>query len=239
MRINGTLIGTLRGHSEKSTALVDRVLEIYATKTKLKFYLFKSCVKGWHSKSQLLQVVDHRVVNCDESTIIRDYVNMLMNINNIRFNDTFTYNGVKYHYSNGFEVYEVDNGTMFKDIDSKISYCGQMGENGNYYKDLNAWNTNKGVIYIGEYGLDELTNETDPATLWTRESWIKWVVGYITYNYADEADFKDMIACTEFIEHLALDCLENADWQDLSTLLNDYDYNNDWIMGNWTEWKNK
>ena len=49
---------------------------------------------------------------------------MLMRINNIRFNDTFTYEGVKYRYDNGVEVYEADNGTILKDIEGKVCYPG-------------------------------------------------------------------------------------------------------------------
>jgi hypothetical protein len=129
---------------------------------------------------------------------------------------------------------------MRKDIEGKVCYHGEYGENGEYYKDLNAWNTNKGVIYISEGDLDDLANEMDDDTnLWTRESWVAWVKEHITINYQDEDCYQEMIECTEFIESLAYDCLCNADWQDLSTLLNDYDYNDDWVMTNWEEWKNK
>jgi hypothetical protein len=40
MRINGKLIGTLNGHTEDSPNLVNRVMEVYETKTKIKFVLF-------------------------------------------------------------------------------------------------------------------------------------------------------------------------------------------------------
>lgn len=239
MRINGKLIGRLGGHTEDSLALVNRFVEIYMTKTKLKFYLFNSSVKGWHNPSRVLQIVDVKL-NKDVRELISEYLNMFMRINNIRFNDTFTYEGVKYHYDNGVEVYEADNGTMLKDIEGKVYYHGDYGENGAYYKDLNAWNTNKGVIYISEGDLDDIANEiSDDNTLWTRESWVAWVKEHITINYQDEDCYQEMIECTEFIESLAYDCLYNADWQDLSTLLNDYDYNDDWVMTNWEEWKNK
>ena len=239
MRINGKLIGRLGGHTEDSPALVNRFVEIYATKTKLKFYLFNSGVLHWHNPSRVLQIVDVKL-NKDVRELISEYVNMLMRINNIRFNDTFTYEGVKYHYDNGVEVYEADNGTMLKDIEGKVCYHGEYGENGLYYKDLNAWNTNKGVIYISEGDLDDIANEMgDDTNLWTKESWVAWVKEHITINYQDEDCYQEMIECTEFIESLAYDCLYNADWQDLSTLLNDYDYNDDWVMTNWEEWKNK
>lgn len=239
MRINGKLIGRLGGHTEDSLALVNRFVEIYMTKTKLKFYLFNSSVKGWHNPSRVLQIVDVKL-NKDVRELISEYVNMFMRINNIRFNDTFTYEGIKYRYDNGVEVFEADNGTMLKDIEGKVYYHGDYGENGAYYKDLNAWNTNKGVIYISEGDLDDIANEiSDSTNLWTKESWVAWVKEHITINYQDEECYQEMIECTEFIESLAYDCLYNADWQDLSTLLNDYDYNDDWVMTNWEEWKNK
>jgi hypothetical protein len=239
MRINGKLIGRLGGHTEDSLALVNRFVEIYMTKTKLKIYLFNSSVKGWHNPSRVLQIIDVKL-NKDVRELISEYLNMFMRINNIRFNDTFTYEGIKYRYDNGIEVYEADNGTMLKDIEGKVYYHGDYGENGAYYKDLNAWNTNKGVIYISEGDLDDIANEiSDNANLWTKESWVAWVKEHITINYQDEDCYQEMIECTEFIESLAYDCLYNADWQDLSTLLNDYDYNDDWVMTNWEEWKNK
>jgi hypothetical protein len=239
MRINGKLIGRLGGHTEDSPALVNRFAEIYVTKTKMKIYLFNASVKGWHNPNRVLQIVDVKL-NKDVRELISEYLNMLMRINNIRFNDTFTYEGIKYRYDNGVEVYEADNGTMLKDIEGKVYYHGDYGENGAYYKDLNAWNTNKGVIYISEGDLDDIANEiSDNTNLWTKESWVAWVKEHITINYQDEECYQEMIECTEFIESLAYDCLYNADWQDLSTLLNDYDYNEDWVMANWEEWKNK
>ena len=48
-----------------------------------------------------------------------------------------------------------------------------------------------------------------------------------------------MIADDKFIEMLAYDILCNADWQDLSTLLDDYEYNGDWIIDNWEDWKSR
>jgi hypothetical protein len=239
MRINGKLIGRLGGHTEDSLALVNRFVEIYVTKTKIKFYLFNSSVKGWHNPSRVLQIVDVKL-NKDIRELISEHLNTLMRINNIRFNDTFTYEGVKYCYDNGVEIYKADNGTMLKDIESKVCYHGEYGENGVYYKDLNAWNTNKGVIYISEGDLDDIANEmSDNTNFWTRESWVAWVKEHITVNYQDEDCYQEMIECTEFIESLAYDCLYNADWQDLSTLLNDYDYNDDWVMENWADWKSK
>lgn len=244
MRINGTLIGKLGGHSANSPALVDRVVEFYVTKTKLKIYLFNASVAGWHRPSQVIQIVDVKS-NDNLPDLIAEYVSMLQDINNITFNDSFTYNGTKYWYRNGVEVHEVTNGLKLKYSKEITFYEGNMSGNGLYYKDLNAWENSNGIIYISECDLEELEadfqefGQYDTALLWTRESWVKWVTDFIYDNYGQEEGCSEMLADTKFIESLAYDCLLNADWQDLSTLLNDYDYNNDWVMTNWEEWKNK
>ena len=103
---------------------------------------------------------------------------------------------------------------------------------------------NVGVIYIGEYDLQELEDDfnsgkdIDTSKLWTKTTWTKWVKDYIADNYKNEVDIDKILNDDEFIEYLALDCLNNADWQDLSTLLNEYEYNNDWVYDNW-EWYQK
>ena len=53
MKITGEYIGRLTSKC-KSSALIDRVLEVYATKTKLKFYFFNSSTMNWHKKSNLI-----------------------------------------------------------------------------------------------------------------------------------------------------------------------------------------
>ena len=42
MRFYGTLIATVGGHTKNSPAVVNRTVEIYVTKTKVKIYLFDS-----------------------------------------------------------------------------------------------------------------------------------------------------------------------------------------------------
>lgn len=242
MRINGTLIGKLGGHTANSPALVDRVAEFYVTKTKLKIYLFNSGTMYWHNPTRVIQVIDVKI-KTDISTLIWGYVKMLQDINNITFNDSFTHNGVKYWYRNGAEVHEVTNGCMLKYSEGVTFYEGDTGVNGNYYKDLNAWENGVGVIYIGECELNDLDSDFeafgkyDTSNLWTKDSWVAWVKEHITNNYQDEECYQEMIECTDFIESLAYDCLYNADWLDLSTLLNDYDYNEDWVLDNWNDWK--
>ena len=85
-----------------------------------------------------------------------------------------------------------------------------------------------------EYEEEGKINVSD---LWTKQSWIEWVKNTIKERYQDEEDINDIIECNKFIETLAYDVLQNAEWQDLSTLFNDYDYNDDWVLDNWEEWK--
>ena len=75
------------------------------------------------------------------------------------------------------------------------------------------------------------------SDLWTKQSWIEWVKNTIKERYQDEEDINEIIECNKFIETLAYDVLQNAEWQDLSTLFDDYDYNDDWVLDNWEEWK--
>lgn len=140
-------------------------------------------------------------------------------------------------------IYIADIG-YFKKSPNKIHFVGGSTMNGVCYKNLNAWYENKGVIYIGEYDLQELEDDfnsgkdIDTSKLWTKTTWTKWVKDYIADNYKNEVDIDKILNDDEFIEYLALDCLNNADWQDLSTLLNEYEYNNDWVYDNW-EWYQK
>ena len=122
--------------------------------------------------------------------------------------------------------------------DGTITFGGGDTENGTCYKDDFAWEQNNGVIYISEYQLIDLhTGEITEDDLWTRKDWVEYVKNYIIDNYKGEDGFEDIIECNEFIEHLACDIFENADWQDLTTLLEEYDYNCDWIFDNWECWK--
>ena len=120
----------------------------------------------------------------------------------------------------------------------KHYFIGDGTENGWCYKDYNAWKTGEGVIYIGEYQLqEENTGYDDISALWTKSSWIEWVRKHIKDNYSDEPDFNLILSSEEFIAGLAYDCFEWCDWQDLSTMLYEFDYNDDWVLTNWEEYK--
>lgn len=115
---------------------------------------------------------------------------------------------------------------------------GDSTDNGWCFKDYSAWKNNKGVIYIGEYQLlDYEQGKCGVEDLWTKENWIQWVKDEIRISYAMFAEVEEILACEEFISGLAFDCFDNADWQDLSTMFCEFDYNGDWLLVNWEYWK--
>ena len=118
-------------------------------------------------------------------------------------------------------------------------YVGGETDNGVCYKDLDAWKRGgyDDVIYISEGNLEEPIDNNYGR--WTKPSLLAHIRGYIEDYYKEEDFFDEMIADDNFIEMLAYDILYNADWQDLSTLLDDYDNNGDWIIDNWEDWKSR
>jgi hypothetical protein len=56
VRINGKLVGVY-GKSFHSPGLIDRHLEVYVTQTKIKGILFRSVVKGWRTKNNILSSI--------------------------------------------------------------------------------------------------------------------------------------------------------------------------------------
>jgi hypothetical protein len=122
--------------------------------------------------------------------------------------------------------------------DNGCEYIGEITMNGICYKDMTAWHSNNGVIYIGEYDLDDYSKgNISQKDLWTREMWLNSVIDHIKRLYDEESE--EMTNNSKFIENIAYDVLINADWQDLSTLLDDYENNGDWILTNWKDYKEK
>lgn len=111
------------------------------------------------------------------------------------------------------------------------TYFGDETEQGQCYKNLQAFENGLGVIYIGEYELEEGNCESTNPTLWTRSSWIEYVKEKCEeelgkekiHEISDEGDYFD------FIETCALSILQDCDWQDLSTLLEEHLQYGDWF----------
>lgn len=58
MRFYGNLIANIGGHTKNSPALIDRMVVVYATKTKVKIYLFDSSYMYWQKKCHLIDMVE-------------------------------------------------------------------------------------------------------------------------------------------------------------------------------------
>jgi hypothetical protein len=58
MRFYGNLIANIGGHTKNSPALVNRMVVVYATKTKVKMYLFDSSYMYWQKKCHLIDMIE-------------------------------------------------------------------------------------------------------------------------------------------------------------------------------------
>lgn len=103
------------------------------------------------------------------------------------------------------------------------TYFGDYTDNGQCYKNLQAFENGLGVIYISEGELEDGNCNSLNANLWTRSSWVEYVreqclqsFGKEIYEKVEKCDFMP------FIEHCALSILQDCDWQDLSTLLEEH-----------------
>ena len=58
MRFYGNLITNIGGHTKNSPVVVNRKVVVYATKTKVKMYLFYSSYMYWQKKCHLIDMVE-------------------------------------------------------------------------------------------------------------------------------------------------------------------------------------
>lgn len=58
MRFYGNFIAQVGGHTKTSPNLIDRMVVVYATKTKVKMYLFDSSYMYWQKKCHLIDMVE-------------------------------------------------------------------------------------------------------------------------------------------------------------------------------------
>lgn len=58
MRFYGNLIANIGGHTKNSPVVVDRMVVVYATKTKVKIYLFDSSYMYWQKKCHLIDMIE-------------------------------------------------------------------------------------------------------------------------------------------------------------------------------------
>ena len=84
MKIYGNLILEVGGHTKNRRALVDRKVEVYETKTKVKIYLFNSSTMGWHKKNNVISLIEV-VKNKPIEDIITEQVSKIAKENEIDF----------------------------------------------------------------------------------------------------------------------------------------------------------
>lgn len=105
--------------------------------------------------------------------------------------------------------------------DGEFIYHGGQTDNGWCFKDYEAWEEGKGIIYISEYQLQDIENgESEPS--WTREYWEEWVAERLEQEYPEE-----IWSNKAFVSALAYYILLICDWQDLTTFLEEMTYGND------------
>ena len=114
-------------------------------------------------------------------------------------------------------------------------YFGDYTDNGQCYKNLQAFDNGLGVIYIGELELQDCDCNSTNTSLWTRTTWIEWVKEHCLQSMGNKIHEIEECDFMPFIEHCALSILQDCDWQDLSTLLEeriqygDYYFETMWI----------
>ena len=87
MRFYGTLIAKVGGHTKNSPAVVNRMVEVYVTKTKVKIYLFDSSYMYWHKNCHILDIVDVAINNRPIKDIVSDQINNFATKNEIKFDN--------------------------------------------------------------------------------------------------------------------------------------------------------
>jgi hypothetical protein len=101
MRIYGELIGKLTATSENGLALLDRTLEVYITKRKVKFYLFASNIKGWHKETKIIKKMEVTFEHLHFlETIINEGVKYMEQTYNLTFSGCIKYNNLCINYNN-------------------------------------------------------------------------------------------------------------------------------------------
>lgn len=241
MRIYGKFIGKLLGHTNDSPS----VIEVYQTKTMFVFYAFNSNTMYWHNKTYLFLKYSVRIKNdipLEEQLV--NYIYSVIFHCRGTFSGKIFINDKELSFDKNYYINNATIGYNGKDIKGDIIYNGDYTDNGFCYKDLSAWDNNNGVIYISEYNLHIFDRQKKDITdsdceLWTKQSWVEYIKEYIEDNYSDCDEYQNMISSNEFIEKIAYDCLCNADWQDLSTIFLECEYDDDFILNSWYIFSNK
>ena len=84
MRFYGNLIANIGGHTKNSPALINRMVVVYATKTKVKMYLFDSSYMYWQKKCHLIDMVEV-AINGSIDDIIEEQLEKISTKHEIKF----------------------------------------------------------------------------------------------------------------------------------------------------------
>ena len=118
------------------------------------------------------------------------------------------------------------------------TYFGDYTDNGMCYKNEKAFENGLGVIYISELELEDGNCDSLNANLWTRASWIEYVREQCLQSMGDKIHEIEECDFMSFIEHCALSILQDCDWQDLSTLLEEHLQYGDYFEEMWESFEN-
>ena len=83
MRTYGNLIIGVGGHTQNSPVVVDRMIEVYTTKTKIRIYIFDSTYKYWHKKCHLIDMMEISI-NGEVKDIVTELINNFATKHGIR-----------------------------------------------------------------------------------------------------------------------------------------------------------
>ena len=85
MRFYGKLIAQVGGHSKNSPVVVDRMVEAYATKKKVRIFLFDSSYLYWHKNGHIMDIVEIAINKRPIKDIVTEQINDFARKNEINF----------------------------------------------------------------------------------------------------------------------------------------------------------
>ena len=110
-----------------------------------------------------------------------------------------------------------------------LGYELDQSDNGMCYKDLSAWVKGEGIIYIAEcnginYGGFISVDDVEENVCWTKDTWLEYVKEVVDYYNDDNYAVLSAEEQAKVIEYIAYNCLCECDWQDLSTELDSWSW---------------